>query len=460
MKRQAMILMLAFLVGSLAGRPQAELHPPAARSHDTEKPARPSSTRGISKIEHVVWIIQENRSFDNYFGTYPGAEGIPPGTCLPKLPGSSECIASFHMPQTVPPCDLSHHWNVAHAAYDHGAMDGFVWAEGTPFTMGYYDDRDIPNYWDYARHYTLADRFFSSLNGPSLPNHLYTVAAQSGGITTNIGSVQQIEDLMDDDEGFSFPSMVNLFVQSNISWKYYIETQPMPPGQKASLYYPNPKEFSIWNPLVAFGKVRNDPALMAHLVSQDEYFKDLQQGTLPQASWLIPDMQDSEHPPEPIAQGMWYVTKLINALMQSRYYASTVIFLTWDDYGGFYDHVPPRQLDAFGYGPRVPLLIISPYAKANYITNQTGDFTSMLRFMEERWGLGHLTVRDGRASDLHDAFDFNQAPLPPLIIPIPPHLESHNVDHNGCGEYPPYVPIADDPPNAVKGRAGDQGMKK
>ena len=423
MKRLTIMVALLVLAGPQRARSQA-------------------APKGIDKIEHVVWIIQENRSFDNYFGKYPGAEGIPPGTCLPKLPGSAACVRPFHLPARFPACDLSHNWSIAHAAYDHGAMDGFVWAEGTSYTMGYYKGSDIPNYWNYARHYTLDDRFFSSLNGPSLPNHVYTVAAQSGGLIVNPGNLKQLKRVMDDPDGFSFASMINLFSKSAISWKYYIETLPKRRGRVTgmNLRYPNPKKFSLWNPLVGFAAVRRNPSLMEHLVSQDEYYQDLKHGTLPEVSWLIPAFQDSEHPPEPVRQGMWYVTRLINALMQSRYWDNSVIFLTWDDYGGFYDHVDPPQVDAYGYGPRVPLLVISPFAKADYITHQMGDFTSMLKFIEERWGLGHLTARDDRASDLRDAFDFNQKPNPPLIAPVPNGLRSRLVEYYGC-TYAPLVPI-------------------
>lgn len=396
---------------------------------------------GIQKIEHVIWIIQENRTFDNYFGMYPGADGIPPGTCLPKLPGSQECVKPFRMAD-IPACDLSHEWEIAHAAYDHGAMDGFVWAEGSPYTMSYLEQTDIPNYWTYAAHFVLADRFFSSLDGPSLPNHLFTVAAQSGGLTGNVGTFEQLTREIDDPEGFSFASMADLFSKANITWKYYVETLPKPPGaeDRNNLRYPDPKQMSLWNPLPAFAKVRKDPTLMAHLVTLDEYARDLQHGTLPQVVWIIPAFQDSEHPPEPVQQGMWYVTRQVNTLMQSRYWSSSVIFLTWDDYGGFYDHVPPPHVDAYGYGPRVPLLIISPHAKPGYITHQVADFTSMLRFIEERFDLPHLTARDHRASDFSDAFDFGQHPNPPLILPVPPNLKSQLVEYYGC-TYPPSVPI-------------------
>ena len=118
---------------------------------------------GMEKIQHVIFILQENRSFDNYFGTFPGADGFPPSTCLPKLPGSSECVAPFHMPKGEPIWDLDHGWESEHAAYDNGRMDAFVWVHGTPYTMAYYDERDIPNYWAYARRFTLCDRFLSRI---------------------------------------------------------------------------------------------------------------------------------------------------------------------------------------------------------------------------------------------------------------------------------------------------------
>lgn len=398
---------------------------------------------GLSKVKHIIWIVQENRSFDDYFGTYPGANGIPPSTCLPKLPGSKECVKPFHMPPGGPFCDLNHAWQVAHAAYDNGRMDGFVWAEGSVYTMAYLDGRDIPNYWAYARHYTLCDRFFSSLNGPSLPNHVYIVAAQSGGLTNNVGSVAALKAALDDPDGFSFASMVNLLSKTNLSWKYYVETRPVPPGLKNRNYqtYPDPKHFSLWNPLVGFKAIRDNPSRMAHLVDLKEYYQDIQKGTLPQVSWIVPDNQDSEHPPEPAAQGMWYVTKLINALMESPYWKDSVIFLTWDDYGGFYDHVPPPQVDAFGYGPRVPTLVISPFAKGGHISHYVYDFTSTLKFMEVRWGLGHLTARDDRANDMLDCFDFNQTPNPKLVIPIPAGYVSHLVGPK-C-TYQPLAPIPD-----------------
>lgn len=447
------VVLFLLLMGVVARQTTtfAGLPKPGTGSGDAPKPGAPP---GIEKIKHVIWIIQENHSFDNYFGTFPGADGFPPGTCLPTLPGSKECVAPFHMPQGAPPCDLSHAWQTAHAAYDHGNMDGFIWAEGSPFTAGYYDQRDIPNYWEYARHFTLCDAYFSSFNGASFPNHVYTVAAQSGGVIGLPSTLKRLEEMLDDPDGFTFASMVDLFEKSSVSWKYYVDSMKPPPGEEPSADYPYPTLFTLWNPLPGFKAIRENPARMKHLVDLQDYFRDLKQGTLPEASWIVPNMEDSEHPPEnlgPIAAGMSYVTKLVNALMESPYWKDSAIFLTWDDYGGFYDHVPPPEVDAFGYGPRVPMLVISPYAKPGYISHLTYDFTSTLKFMEVRWGLPHLTRRDHHARDMTDSFDFNQKPNPALVIPIQPVIAKPTPGRGDC-QYPALVPIPDTLDTQVKRR--------
>ena len=417
-----------------------------------------ASPPGLEKIKHVIWIIQENRSFDTYFGTYPGADGPPSSTCIPVLPGSKQCVKPFHLSKGQPIYDLHHGWNDEHSAWDAGRMDGFVWAEGTPLTMGYLDERDIPNYWDYARHYTLCDRFFSSEMGESLTNHLYSVAAQSGGLISGLGSIKDIEETLGEEGGFSFASIVKSLSSQHVSWKYYVETQPMPSGPQSysrtrpygigpALWFGAPKTFSLWNPLPGFKAVRENPEQMKNLVDLKEYFQDLKSGTLPEVSWIVPTFEDSEHPPEtlgPAARGMWYVTNIVNALMQSPYWKDSVVFLTWDDYGGFYDHVPPPIVDAMGYGPRVPTLIISPYAKADFISHFTYDFTSMLKFIEMRWGLPSMTERDAHADPMLDCFDFNQTPNSTLVIPLPKKLPEPA--RTMYQFYQPYIP----PPAMVR----------
>ncbi len=349
-------------------------------------------------VNHFIYIIQENHTFDSYFGTYPGANGIPPGTTLPELPGGSPKYKPFHLTATHVPHDLGHTWQAARTAWDQGRMDGFMWAEWpealrfywgakpvpTPIpglvqsptstrpvvtalspngaaddedesapdieeqntaaltpaalpnpgsrpswvldTLAYMDFHEIPNYWDYARRFTLCDYFFSSLMGPSEPNHLYTVAAQSGGLVYNPAGPSA-------EPTYSFPTMAELLRNSGVTWNYYT---------------PNPLKHSFWNPLPGFKKFQSDPGLMSHLVKQAQFYADLKAGTLPQVSWIIPGFKESEHPPADVQIGMQYVTGLINAVMQSAYWKDTVIILVWDDYGGFYDHVPPQQTDLYG----------------------------------------------------------------------------------------------------------------
>jgi phospholipase C len=459
MKRTRMLVILVLAMVAITSTWSMTL-----TAKQAEIPRPPS--QGMQRIQHIIWIMQENRTFDNYFGTFPGADGIPPGICLPVRRGSKTCIKPFHMPNLRPTCDLPHEWENSTAAADFGRMDGFVYAAGTHYTMGHYDGRDIPNYWDYAKHFTLCDEFFSSQFAESLANHLYAVAAQSGGVIHSLGSVTRIDEVLGVTDGFNFAAIVNLLNHAGISWKYYVETNPnKAPPHAGLLWYPNPKKFSLWNVLPGFKSVREKPKNMARLVALKEYFDDLKNGTLPQVSYIVPDFADSEHPPALPKYGMWYVTKLVNAVMQSQYWQSTAIFLTWDDYGGFYDHVPPPEVDAFGYGPRVPGIVISPYAKPGYISHDIYDFTSVLKFIEVRYALPHLTSRDYQANDMHDCFDFDQKPLPPLAIPIPPNLPLSTVPGKDCFFTPyerlvrPYEPRREVFPGALAVKPKGAGAK-
>ena len=395
-------------------------------------------------LNHFVYIIQENISFDHYFGTYPGASGIPPGVKLAWRPGGPPAVSPFHLHGPNLPEDLGHGWESAHLALDKGKMDGFLWAlspeyfwtgsggnqfnpakihpvpqsvlSGPPpvpmkwmeYALSYSDYHEIPNYWDYARHFTLCDAFFSSLNGPSEPNHLYALAAQSGGMVNNpLVGVAGVPGV------YTFATMVDLLYASGITWKFYDENPPL--------------KHTLFNPLPGFQSVQQNPALQQSLVPQSEIYTDLKNGTLPQVSWAVPTYQDSEHPPYSATRGMWHVTQMINAIMSSPYWQDTAIILVWDDYGGFYDHVPPPAVDFFGYGPRVPALVISPYAKPNYISHTTFDFTSPLKLVETRFGLASLTQRDQNASDMLDCFDFTQTPLPPDPIYTSTRLDFSNL---------------------------------
>jgi phospholipase C len=265
-------------------------------------------------------------------------------------------------------------------------------------TVSYIDWHEIPNYWEYARRFTLCDRFFSSLAGPSEPNHLYTIAAQSGGLVNNPG-----RGVAGEDGVFTFPTMAELLQGSGRSWKYYDE--------KA-----DPHKHTLWNPMPGFKNISNDPKLMAHLVNLSEFYQDLKSNRLPEVSWIVPTYMDSEHPPADSARGMWHITEVVNAVMASDAWKDSAIIVTWDDFGGFYDHVMPPEVDKYGYGPRVPALVISPYAKAGFVCHDTFDFTSPLKLIEHRFGLRPLASRDRDANDMLACFNFQHKPLKPEVI--------------------------------------------
>jgi phospholipase C len=440
-------------------------------------PAMAAATYTSSNIplNHFIYIIQENITFDHYFGTFPGADGIPADVKLAYRPGEPPTVAPFHLHQTSIPRDLNHSWQAAHVAADGGKMDGFLWAEWpqalafywkgtlpkpdpedimpvnlsskqggggvsrllvrarrliqrfdadhdkavvagqlptvhpahppngpTPDwvinTLSYYDWHEIPNYWEYARRYVLCDAFFSSLAGPSEPNHLFSVAAQSGGLVNN-----PPPNINGQDGVYTFPTMAELLQNSHVTWKYYDER-------------PNPRKHSVWNPMPGFRQFQRSPELMSHLVGLNQFYQDAQSGKLPEVCWIVPTGIDSEHPPADSARGMRHVTDLVNAIMRSNAWKDSVIIITWDDYGGFYDHVAPPSVDQFGYGPRVPALVISPFARPGFICHTKFDFTSPLKLIEQRFGLRPLASRDKEANDMLDSFDFQQKPAPVDII--------------------------------------------
>jgi uncharacterized protein (TIGR03437 family) len=378
---------------------------------------------GLQKIEHFVFIMQENRSFDHYFGTYPGAEGIPPGVCLPAvLPGVS-CVAPYHNP-SLTNLGGAHFNQNAIADIDGGMMDGFVGQGGGAQgdVMGWHDSREIPNYWSYAGLYVLQDRLFESVLSYSLPAHLYMLAAQSGGYVGFVPIPQS----------YSFPEITELLQSGRIDWRYYVNRGPTPgagDGEAGETVEADETTYSFWNPLPAFPLVANDPNQFGRLTNAAQFFTDARNGTLPQVSWVIPNYQQSEHPSATVNDGMNYVTTLINAVMQGPEWPTTAIFVAWDDWGGFYDHVMPPSLDQFSLGIRVPGLVISPYSRQGYVDHKTYSFESWLRLIEERFGVNALNSRDNNANDMIDAFDFTQAPRPPVILdpngsPYPPPPQS------------------------------------
>ncbi|MDQ6863699.1 MAG: alkaline phosphatase family protein [Thermoproteota archaeon] len=408
-------------------------------------------------INHIVVIMQENRSFDNYFGTYPGANGIPKGTCVPLSPDNPSvgCVKPF-LSTDVISGDLPHGYQSSVVGYDNGKMDGFMVGENeNPKTMTYYDNKTIPYYWDLAKNYVLADNFYSSVLSYSLPNHWYALAGQApatsmfyfmhrppnndilnqqenastiaGGnpnATANFGVNPNptSTNLRDEvarvylEESNLTKTVADLFMNDthNITWKYY-DHLIRAGNYKAAVS--SGRAFEFWNPFSAKGSTYT-PAYAPHFVNRAQIFTDLKSGDFPQVSWVTPSFPISEHPPANITSGMNWVKDVINAIMSSPYWNSTAIILTWDDYGGFYDHVPPPQIDKYGLGFRMPTLIISPYAKPGYIDHTQYQFETMLKFIEWRFSLQPLTERDLHANTLLNAFDFSQKPLPPHVVPL------------------------------------------
>ncbi|HUF38711.1 MAG TPA: alkaline phosphatase family protein [Anaerolineales bacterium] len=376
----------------------------------------PASQTGATStpIEHLVVLMQQNHTFDNYFGTYPGADGFPDGLCVPVDPFDPEgagCVHPYHIGGgTVD--DLDHSESTFALQYNDGNMDGFVHAldrlgQDGRLALGYYDDRDIPYYWNLADEYVLFDRFFSSAAGGSIWNRMYWVAGVPGNDANRIPQ-----------GGFGeIPTVFDQLEAAGISWKFYVSRYD------PFLTYRSMEESSFldpqvqWVPLLSFGRFIDDPDLAGRIVSLDEYFVDLENDELPAVSYVLA-LGATEHPLTSLEAGQRFTRNLLQALMASEAWESSAFILTYDDWGGWYDHVPPPQVDAFGYGFRVPALLVSPYARQGHIDSTELDFTSILRFIADNWGLPPLSDRSADANGLHSAFDFGAPPRPAVIVPF------------------------------------------
>ena len=361
-------------------------------------------------IHHFIYLLQENHTFDNYFGTYGnGSDGIPKGTCMPVNlhHPKGRCIRPFRLGGRAI-SDIGHSPIIFRGQYDHGRMDGFadiLRQQGVDPTnvMGYYDGRDIPYYWNLADQYVLFDRFFSSATDGSGPNHFFWVGAYPADPHDVPAG------------GFTRPTIFDELEKAGVSWKFYVSNYDPKITYRAHVVGDRSSQV-VWVPLLNYARFIDDPKLAKHIVPLSQYYDDLANGTLPSVSYIAPSGA-SEHPPGSVQSGMRFVRTVINNLMASRYWSSSAFLLSYDDWGGWYDHVRPPQVDAFGYGFRVPALLVSPYARRGYVDHTTLDFTSGLKFIEENWGLAPLTRRDARARSFAGAFDFSAPPRAPHIIP-------------------------------------------
>jgi phospholipase C len=421
------------------------------------------SAAATQKIQHVIVIMQENRSFDHYFGTFPGVEGIPmdangvPTVCV-NDPVTKTCVKPFHLTTDK---NIGGPHNAANATkcIDADKMDGFIAnAEGGKKgcadpnapdcvngtlvdVMGYHTDAEIPNYWAYAKNFVLNDHMFQPNASWSFPQHLFMVSGWSAQCATPSLVSTCVTNIVAPGNGlaagptneYPWTDLTFLLHRAKVSWKYYLGEGPDPhcggdPDECQPLAV-RVKVPSIWNVLPEFDTVKMDGEV-GNVVAIDQLYADAKANQLPKVAWVAPPGVVSEHPANLVSAGQSYVTALINTIMKSAAWNSTVIFLSWDDWGGFYDHVPPPKVDAAGYGLRVPAMVISPWVKKGTIDKQVLSHDAYLKFIEDLFLGGERidpatdgrpdprpTVREAvQKGDLMKDFDFTQTPLPPLIL--------------------------------------------
>jgi phospholipase C len=464
----APLVALALIAGVAAAVTTASPESAARAGSSAHDAIVPSD--GLTNLEHIVFIVQENRSFDHYFGTFPGADGIPRtkagrfDVCVPDPEAHVRCRRPYHDTNGFD-AGGPHNQKASRISVDHGRMDGFVRAiadigngcrgnpdrfncrhatpgpNGTPDVMGFHTAKEIPNYWAYARHFTLQDRMFAPTDSWTLPSHLYLVSGWSARCSKPKDGRSCRSNLRKPTEWWALPEgapapyawadITWLLGRAGVSWRYYIgadscTTWPCSPEKTPTQTIP------LQNPLPGFADVHVSHQLR-NVAPQADYFSAASSGSLPAVSWVMPTFGRSEHPPQYIPNGQAWVTRVINAVMQgpADQWAHTAIFLTWDDWGGFYDHVRPIRVDPNGYGIRVPGIMISPYAKGG-IDHQTLSLDAYLKLIEDRflgsqrldgsnaygWPDARPTTREAaaRLGDLAKEFDWTRTPIPPLIL--------------------------------------------
>jgi phospholipase C len=385
---------------------------------------------GSIPIKHVVVIVKENHTFDNYFGSFPGAEGTT------QCQTSQGMIAAPQAPDSTPR-DLCHEHSCALSDWNGGAMDGWLSVSGATSNndnlfCAQYGETSIPNYWAYAKKYALGDHFFANVLGPSFPGHTFFLAAQAGWATGNPGqsltqpfwgcdesstyTVPVLDQTtcteVDAAPCFNIPSVPDL-LPASADWKFY--------GTNFYIFT------EIWSMFDAIQEVRNGP-MWKDVVNANTFDSDIDAAKLPAVSWLVDQDLADEHPNVGgVCTGENWTVGHINKLMQSEYWKDTAIFFTMDDFGGWYDHVPPpRQYGCdktqpYGLGFRLPLIVLSPYVKPG-VYKKVAEQASIVKFILETFGAPRFladmdpAAQDKQANDLMDMFDFTQTPLDPLVL--------------------------------------------
>jgi phospholipase C len=465
-------LVLAALAAGLPG-------PSASTATGRTSLARPAPRRtpglnGIHKIRHVIVIMEENRSFDSYFGTYPGADGIPmsngkPTVCVPN--GVGDCVLPFHN-TGLRDAGGAHGPQAGRDAVNGGKMDGFIrvtygsrirrcgrtpsWSGCAvlrrPNVMSYHDRHEIPNYWAYARNFVLDDHMFEPNWGWSLPAHLWLVSGWSAKCTDPHDPSTCSTNLEGPTNGpssilrsyprgplYGWTDLTYVLHDHHVSWASYVVRGAAPDcfsgpvtcyTKLAGVNTPG-----FWNVLPGFADVRQNGQVAAASRPISAFYTAAAHGTLPSVSWVTPNWRDSDHPGASIVSGQAWVTRVIDAVMEGPNWSSSAIFLAWDDWGGFYDHVAPPRVDASGYGLRVPAITISPYARRGLVDHQVLSFDAYLKFIEDDFLGGarldpktdgrpdprpDVRERAPRLGDLTREFDFTRPPRKPLTLPLHP----------------------------------------
>ncbi len=445
------------------------------------EPSSPSAGPQPTKLElarehlkHLVFIVQENRSFDHYFGTFPGAEGIPmrngvPTVCVPD-PILGRCVRPYHSGKQLQKGG-PHGQRHSELDVNGGRMDGFVRTvvdstqycadhrsdpkcerylgpQGQPDVMSYHTAKEIPNYWRYAKKFVLQDHMFAPADSWTLPAHLFLVSAWAArcespldpmSCSSNLELAPESQMMRDREDVpiWAWTDITYLLHEHGVDWGYYV-------GDDTCIFEPCPNDgskertVSQQNPLPWFTTIRQT-GQMDRIQRHSDFYEAAASGMLPAVSWVVPYSGVGEHPASdsPIWKGQAHVTRLINALMRGPDWNETAVFLTWDDWGGFYDHVEPPRVDANGYGIRVPALTISPWVAPGTIDSQVLSFDAYLKLIEdlflggERLNPRTLSRPDSRPTvrekvailgDLLKEFEFSQDPLPPLILDPTPQL--------------------------------------
>ncbi len=373
-------------------------------------------------IDRIVYLMLENRSFDNLFGRFPGAEGTRVGVRL------GQEVPLIRCPEWLPG-DLAHDTSSWQASFNDGRMDGFAIGDFGPyFAYSQFAPQDVPNYYAWAKEFVLCDNFFASVAGPSYPNHLFFIAGQAGGAVDNPENIRTKRlndgrafkswgcDAFGDDvfvnvadargnvtrhsTCFNFETVGQQLSERDIDWAYY-SADPYQAGY-------------IWQAYSSIRDVFNDEELWdEHIWPVDDLLRDIEAEALPSVTWVTPRFQLSDHPPFSTKHAHNWVTDIVNGIMRSSMWESVAIFITWDEWGGLYDHVPPPRVDHVELGFRVPMLVISPFARRGYIDDAFGEFSAPLRFIADNWDLPYLTGRIRRSHAFEHAFDFSRNPRPP-----------------------------------------------